>query len=312
MIKGLVKFMGILTDFTFQIVLVGTVILAMASGVVGTVTVLRGQSLIGDAIGHSTFAGIVIAFMLFQSKNTLVLTLGALIAGMVAFYFIELIHKHSLVSLNSALALVLSSFFGLGMALKSYIQGNPQLAEASQAGLQNYIFGQAAFLLKSDVWLIILASVIALSIFIACYQQIKIFVFDPNYAKSVGIRANVLNWLILLMAIVMIVVGLKAVGAILISNMLITPAITGLQWSKRFPIVLLVAAVSGGISAGIGTYLSSTITNLPTGPTIIVVMSIVSLLSIIFGPRGYVMAYLRRKRYLASHQEDSLHAEEVA
>ena len=123
--------MAILTDFSFQIVLLGTVVLAMASGVVGTVTVLRGQSLIGDAIGHATFAGIVIAFMLFQSKNTLILTLGALVAGMVAFYFIELIHKHSLVSLNSALALVLSSFFGLGMALKSYIQGNPQFGDAS-------------------------------------------------------------------------------------------------------------------------------------------------------------------------------------
>ena len=304
--------MDILTDFSFQIVLLGTVVLAMASGVVGTVTVLRGQSLIGDAIGHATFAGIVIAFMLFQSKNTLVLTLGALVAGMVAFYFIELIHKHSLVSLNSALALVLSSFFGLGMALKSYIQGNPQFGDASQAGLQHYIFGQAAFLLKSDVWLIIIASVIALTIFIACYQQIKIFVFDPNYAKAVGIQDNVLNWVILLMAIVMIVVGLKAVGAILISNMLITPAITGLQWSKRFPVVLLVAAVSGGISAGIGTYLSSTISNLPTGPTIIVVMSIVSLLSIIFGPRGYVVAYLRKKRYLATHQDDTFETEEVA
>ena len=77
--------MAILTDFSFQIVLLGTVVLAMASGVVGTVTVLRGQSLIGDAIGHATFAGIVIAFMLFQSKNTLILTLGALVAGMVAF-----------------------------------------------------------------------------------------------------------------------------------------------------------------------------------------------------------------------------------
>lgn len=304
--------MDIFTDFSFQIVLLGTVVLAMTSGVVGTVTVLRGQSLIGDAIGHATFSGIVIAFMLFQSKNTLILTLGALIAGMVAFYFIELIHKHSFISLNSALALVLSSFFGLGMTLKSYIQGNPQFTDASQAGLQHYIFGQAAFLLKSDVWLIIFASLIALTILIICYQQIKIFVFDPNYAQAIGIRANILNWFILLMAIVMIVVGLKAVGAILISNMLITPAITGLQWSKRFPVVLLVAALSGGISAGIGTYLSSTIPNLPTGPVIIVVMSIVSLLSIILGPRGYVMTYFRKRRYLSGHRGDGIDAEEVA
>jgi manganese/zinc/iron transport system permease protein len=198
------------------------------------------------------------------------------------------------------------------MALKSYIQGNPAFADASQAGLEHYIFGQAAFLLRSDVGLIIAASVVALTIFGVCYQQIKIFVFDPNYAQSVGIRANVLNWVVLLMAIVMIVVGLKAVGAILIANLLITPAITGLQWSKRFPVVLLVAAISGGVSAGIGTYLSSTISNLPTGPTIIVVMSVVSLLSIIFGPRGYVAAYFRKKRYLTAHRDKGVEQEEVA
>lgn len=288
--------MAIFSDYSFQIVLLGTVVLAVSAGMVGTVTVLRGQSLIGDAIGHATFAGIVISFILFQSRNPITLTIGAFIAGLIAFYMIETIHKHSIVTLDSALALVLSSFFGLGMALKSYIQGNPNFMETSQAGLQHYIFGQAAYLLQSDILLIILAAVISLTLLVVYYQEIKMFVFDPGFAKSVGVKTSVLNWLILIMSMVIIAVGLKVVGAILISNLLIAPAITGLQWSKRFPIVLLIAGITGGLSAGIGTYFSSTISNLPTGPTIIVAMSVIALLSILVGPRGYVRTFIHKRK----------------
>jgi manganese/zinc/iron transport system permease protein len=143
---------NILTNYSFLVVAAGTVILAIASGMVGTISVLKGQSLIGDAIGHSSFAGIVISFMLFQQRNPIILALGALFSGIIAFFSIQLIGKNSKIEMDSILALVLSSFFGLGMVLKSYIQGNPQYSNASQAGLQNYIFGQAAYLMRNDVF----------------------------------------------------------------------------------------------------------------------------------------------------------------
>ena len=143
---------NILTNYSFLVVAAGTVVLAIASGMVGTVSVLKGQSLIGEAIGHSAFAGIVISFMLFQQRSPILLALGAFISGMVAFFSIQIIGKNSKIELDSVLALVLSSFFGLGMVLKSYIQGNHQFSNASQAGLQNYIFGQAAYLMRNDVY----------------------------------------------------------------------------------------------------------------------------------------------------------------
>jgi manganese/zinc/iron transport system permease protein len=263
---------------------------------VGTISVLKGQSLIGDAIGHSSFAGIVISFMLFQQRNPIILALGALFSGIIAFFSIQLIGKNSKIEMDSILALVLSSFFGLGMVLKSYIQGNPQYSNASQAGLQNYIFGQAAYLMRNDVYLIILAAIISISLLLLFYKEIKIFVFDEQFARSVGIKASFLNWLILIMSMVLISVGLKAVGAILISSMLIAPAITGLQWSNRFPIVLLIAGLVGGVSAFVGTYISSTVKNMPTGPMIILMMSIVAIFSILFSPKGFIAGALRKRK----------------
>jgi manganese/zinc/iron transport system permease protein len=287
---------NILTNYSFLVVAAGTVILAIASGMVGTISVLKGQSLIGDAIGHSSFAGIVISFMLFQQRNPIILALGALFSGIIAFFSIQLIGKNSKIEMDSILALVLSSFFGLGMVLKSYIQGNPQYSNASQAGLQNYIFGQAAYLMRNDVYLIILAAIISISLLLLFYKEIKIFVFDEQFARSVGIKASFLNWLILIMSMVLISVGLKAVGAILISSMLIAPAITGLQWSNRFPLVLLIAGLVGGVSAFVGTYISSTVKNMPTGPMIILMMSIVAIFSILFSPKGFIAGALRKRK----------------
>src|SRR5690625_4970452 len=152
--------MDILTSYTFIIVALGTVILSVASGVVGTISVIKGQSLIGDAIGHATFPGVVLAFMLFNVMETYTLVIGAIILGVIAFQLIHIITDTSKISLDSALALVLSSFFGLGMALKSYVQGNPNFSGTQ--GIDDFIFGQAAYMLRSDVYLIIIASVISL------------------------------------------------------------------------------------------------------------------------------------------------------
>lgn len=185
----------ILSGYTFLIVAFGTVILAFASGIIGTVSVIKGQSLIGDAVGHATFPGIVIAFMLVGIRDTLALALGALILGIIAFLTIQLITEHSKITLDSALALVLSSFFGLGMALMSFVQGNPDF-DGTQ-GLSDYIFGQAAYMLRSDVYLIIAASILSLLIFSLFYQQIKIYIFDPIYSRSIGISNPLMNFMVL-------------------------------------------------------------------------------------------------------------------
>lgn len=286
--------MEVLTSYTFQVVALGTVILSIASAVIGSVSVIKGQSLIGDAIGHATFPGVILAFMLFNVMETYVLVIGAMLMGIVAFLLIQKITNSSKISLDSALAIVLSGFFGLGMALKSYVQGNPHFSGTQ--GIDDFIFGQAAYMLKSDVYLIIITSMISLIIFFVFYNQFKIFVFDNIYARTIGINIKVMNILLLVMTIGLISVGLKAVGAILIVNILIAPTVVGQLWSNRFGTVLIISALVGGVSAFTGTYVSTAVSGIATGPAIILALSFFVVVSILFSPKGIIRRLNRMKK----------------
>lgn len=286
--------MDILTSYSFIIVALGSIILSAAAGVVGSISVIKGQSLIGDAIGHATFPGVVLAFMLFNVMETSVLVAGAVIFGVIAFQLIHMITESSKISLDSALALVLSGFFGLGMALKSYVQGNPNFSGTQ--GIDDFIFGQAAYMLKSDVYLIIAASAVSLILFFLYYQQLRIYTFDPIYARTVGISIKFMNVLVLAMTIMLIAVGLKAVGAVLIVNILIAPAVTGTLWSNKFSVVLAIAAVTGGLSAFIGTYISTAITGIATGPAIILALSVCVIISMLAAPKGILVKRHRLRK----------------
>ena len=286
--------MDILRNYSFIIVALGTVILAMATGIIGSISVLKGKSLIGDAIGHSTYPGIVIAFMLSMEKSPIVLLLGAAIAGAISFFLIDLISNNSKIDLDATLAIVLSSFFGLGMVLKSYIQGHPAYAGVSQSGLKNYIFGQASYIMKNDVKIIFLVSILSIILLLVFYKEIKVYVFDEVYARTIGINPIFMNTIILVATMLLITTGLKLVGAILISSMLIVPAITALQWTDKFHVMLIIAGICAGVSAFIGTFISTAYDGMSTGSTIILVMSLISLASMLIGPRGIRKQIVRK------------------
>ncbi len=287
----------VLASYSFLVVAIGTVILAMAAGAVGCVTVLKGQSLIGDAIGHASFPGIVLAFMIFLQRDPAILMLGAIGAGIISFALIQVIKEYSKIELDAVLAVVLSSFFGLGMVLKSFIQGNPDYSGASQSGLQNYIFGQAAYMMSDDIKLILMVAIPSIILLFLFNKEIKVFIFDEVYAKTIGLNPLVLYTLMIVMVMGLIAAGLKIVGAILISSLLIVPAITALQWSDKFHIVLSIAAIVGGISAFIGTYISTVVAGMSTGPTIILVMTFFALVSLIIGPHGLIANLRMRREY---------------
>ena len=280
--------MDILTSYSFIIVGSGTFLLAAVAGAVGCITVLKGQSLIGDAIGHAAFPGIILSFMLFMQREPVLLTLGAVVSGATAFMLIQVIKENSKLKLDAVLAVVLSSFFGVGMVLKSYIQGNSNYKEAAQSGLSSYIFGQAAYIMKDDVKLIVYIGVPTLVLLVLFYKEIKLFLFDEIYAKAIGIRTVLLYGIILIMTMGIIAAGLKLVGAILISSLLIIPAITALQWSNKFSRVLIIAGVVGGVSALIGTYISTAYDGMSTGATIILIMGSFAIISLVTGPHGMI------------------------
>lgn len=288
--------MDILGSYTFQLISIGTIFLAVSSAVVGSLNLYKGQSLIGDAIGHSSFPGVVIIFMLFQTRKPNALFIGAVIAGAISYFLIQVAKRNSKVSLDACLAIFLSGFFGLGMVLKSIIQGNSKYQAASQSGLGNYIFGQAAYMMEKDIKLIVAVSIIVVLVFIVFYRQLVVFTFDTEFSKTIGLNTRLIEGVLLFMTIGLVGIGLKAVGSILISSFLILPCVAANQWSKKFSRVLVIASIVGAISAISGTYFSSMYSGLSTGPTIILSMGTITIISMLFGPYGSIVRSIRLRR----------------
>ena len=284
--------MTLLFQYSFIVVALGTMCLAMSTGIVGTISILKRQSLIGDAVGHASFPGIVLAFIIAGRKDSLTLMSGAIIAGVCAFFIIQYIVNSSKLEADTTMAVILSAMFGFGMVLKSYIQGNSSFS-GSQAGLANYIFGQAAYMLKEDVIIIFSVSIVSILLFLIFFKEIKIHVFDEAYAETLGIKKNIISVLIIIITMLLIAAVLKAVGVVLISSMLITPGVIGMQWSKRYESVLIIAAISGALSALIGTSVSTLVKGMSTGPSIILCMTAIAFLSVLCGPYGIIASKMR-------------------
>lgn len=283
-------------DYFFWVVAIGTMALGFASGVIGTTIVLEGQSQLGDAIGHSVYPGVILAFMLFQTRNSLILLFGAVIFGYIAFILIEWIHKNSHFAYESVLALVLSSFFSLGLMLYRIVQTNPNFQSVNFSGLDNYIMGQAAFLTQFDVIVIIVVAALIIIVFWAFYPKIKLYLFDKTFAKTIGINTKLIKYILLTLSLLAIVIGLQAVGAKLISSMLVAPVIGAMQWTNNYPKTIALSSLFGLASGFLGTFLSTNITNLATGPTIVVLLSAIALISVFIGPKGMLGTYIMSKR----------------
>ncbi|MDO5027496.1 MAG: metal ABC transporter permease [Tissierellia bacterium] len=286
----------IITSYTFIIVFLGTIMLAISGSLVGSLNLFKGQSLIGDAIGHSSFPGIIISFMVFQSRNTLVLLTGAALSGALSYYLIQKSSQHPKTSSDSNMVIFLTGFFGLGMVLKSFIQGNPSFSKSSQSGLDNYIFGQASYLLESDLYIIFAILLISLALILLFYKELKVYLFNPEYARVTGVPTKLIDFIILFMTIIVISVGIKAVGSILISSFLIMPTVFALQWTNNFKGSLILGTVMASISAFLGSLISSLGRGLSTGPSIILVSGLLTLFSIIFGKNSSLGKKLMRRR----------------
>jgi manganese/zinc/iron transport system permease protein len=274
----------LLNDPTLQIVALGTTLLGIVSGMLGTFAVLRRQSLLGDAISHSALPGIGVAFFLL-GKEPFWFIVGAAISGWLSTLVVLSITRHTRLSFDSALAGTLAVFFGFGLMLMSYLKRN--VPEASQAGLEKYLFGQAATMLERDVWLIGGFGLLAGLILFLFWKELKLITFDPGYAQVRGYPVKSLDRLLMFLLVITIVIGLQSVGVVLMSALIVAPALAGRQCSNRFGPVLLLAGLFGGLSGFGGTLLSDALSDrgrsIPTGPTIVLFATGFVLLSFLFG-----------------------------
>jgi manganese/zinc/iron transport system permease protein len=270
------------TDHTLLVILSGTAILGVTSGSLGAFALLRRQSLLGDAISHATLPGVAVAFMMTQSKHPLVLLSGAAAAGWTGTLFVKIITEQTRVKTDAALGVVLSVFFGFGLVLLTIIQKMPL---ASKAGLDKFLFGNAATLLRSDVTIMSTLGLGVIACLILFWKEFKIISFDPDYARSQGLPVHGLDIFLTALIVTAIVSGLQTVGVILMSAMIVAPAAAARQWTDRLGMMVLISAVLGAAAGSAGAVASGLISRLPTGPAIVVFLSALVFGSLLFAPR---------------------------
>ena len=285
--------MTILQSYTTQMVLLGTALLGLASGIAGTFAVLRKESLIGDGLSHAALPGVVIAFLLTGIKDIEVLIAGAALSSIAAAWLITITVENSKIKFDGALATILSAFFGLGMVLLTYVQS---LNNAGQAGLSKFIFGQAATILARDVYITSAAALIIIVLTALFWKELKLISFDVEYAKTLQIPVTFTLILYRALLIMTIIIGIQSVGAILISSLLIAPAVGARQWTNKLGTMCVLAGFFGMLSAMGGTIWSTSVQKLPTGPAIIVILSVIVLLSLIFAPNRGILWQIRKNR----------------
>ncbi|WP_136482469.1 metal ABC transporter permease [Cognatitamlana onchidii] len=293
----------VFTDYTLRTITLGTAILGAVTGMLGSFAVLRKQSLLGDAISHAALPGIAVAFLITGTKDSNILLLGALISGLIGTFWIRGIIKKTHLKSDTALGLILSLFFGFGMLLLTLIQKQPN---ANQAGLDKYLFGQAATLVESDVWMMTLVTGLCLIVLLLFWKEFKILLFDADYTKTLGFNTKLIDILITSFIVLAIVLGLQTVGVVLMSAMLLAPAAAARQWTNSLGVMVLLAALFGAFSGVLGTAISASQNNLSTGPVIVIIAGVFVLFSFIFSPsRGLLfkqIRFIKNRRDLKLHK----------
>lgn len=286
--------LDLLSDYTIQTVVLGACLLGIVSGVLGSFAVLRRQSLLGDALSHAALPGICLGFMVTGVREMGSILLGALASGTAAALLMLLLTRKSRLKTDAGLGIVLSVFFAIGTVLLTRIQGT---GSAAQAGLDSFLFGQAAAILRDDLWVMGAITAVAVAIVALLWKELKLVCFDPLFAASLGLPVVVLEVLLTMMIALAVVVGLQMVGVVLMAAMIIAPAVAARQWSRRLEGMVLLAAVIGVVGGITGAVLSATARGLATGPLIILSVSAIVLVSLLLAPeRGVVWEMVRHWR----------------
>lgn len=281
-------------DYTLRTVALGAATLGIVSGALGAFAMLRRQSLLGDAMSHAALPGVVLAFMITGLKTPTVLMLGAALAGVVGILLMVVINRYTRIKEDSALGIILSVFFGFGLLLLTFLQRNP---DARQAGLNKFLFGQAATLLESDVLVMAAFGGMALLLMLLFWKEFKLLSFDRDYGASLGYPMQWLEILITTLLVIAIVIGLQAVGVVLMSAMVVAPAAAARQWTNRLGVMVGLAAFFGALAGVTGTAISSLGEGLSTGPVIVLCVSVIVVVSLLLAPnRGLFWSWLTQQR----------------
>ena len=270
-------------EFAFlQRALVTSVAVGIVAGVIGSFIVLRGLSLMGDAISHAVLPGVALSYMLGIN-----MFFGAVTTGLLTALGIGFVQQHTKLKNDAAIGIVFSAAFALGVILIT-------LARAS-ANLNNVLFGNILAVPAEEMWLTIGVGAFVLLMVGLFYKQLVVTSFDPTMAAAYGIPNRVVHYGLMVLLTLVTVAALQTVGIVLVVAMLITPAATAYLLVKRLAPMLWLSATFGVIAAVVGLYFSYEY-NLPSGPVIVLALTAMFVLALLFSPRDGQLVKLVRKR----------------
>lgn len=302
-----------LADYNTRIVVLGTTLLGAAAGVIGTFAYLRKRALVGDALSHATLPGIAAVFLATGSKSLWPLLAGAAVSGTLGVFCVLGLRRFPRIKEDAAIGIVLSVFFGAGMVLITMVQ---QMNTGNQAGLDRFIYGKAAGMILNDALLIAGAAAVVVIGVLLVFKEFRLICFDAQFGASQGRPTVLVDVLLMSMVVLTTVVGLQAVGLILVVALLIIPAAAARFWTDDLRAMTALAGLFGAISGWIGSTVSALVARLPAGAVIVICAGLVFFFSMFFAPlRGVIASVIRRvtlsrkvayqnlMRALAEHEE---------
>lgn len=276
-------------------VLMGTILLGISASVIGSFAFLRKRSLMGDALAHAALPGVMTAFILFHSNSPILMFFGAVFSSFLGLFLMDWMPKHTKIKPDAAMAITLSFFFALGLMELSYIQG---LEVAGKSGLDKLLFGQAAAMLPQDIYLLSIVAVIILVAVAVFFQKFRLIAFNRPYAQSIGLNIAFYEVVLALLIVMSVVIGLQIVGVVLMAAVLLTPIAAARFWSRSLSRMLIIAGTIGGLSGMVSANISYMAPAMPTGPWMVVVLSVFFFISFLFAPERGILSGWRRLQAL--------------
>jgi manganese/zinc/iron transport system permease protein len=290
--ESLIEFFSF-TDANIRFVVFGSMLLAASSAMVGVFIVLRKKALVGDAVSHGVLPGICAAFLIFETKNIVLLIIGAFISGWLSLVLIDWIVKRTKVKKDAAIGLVLTVFFGFGIVLLTFIQHS---GNSSQSGLDSFIFGKAAALVGNDLIAFAIIALVLIVSIVSFFKEFTLVSFDEPYAAALGLPIGKLELLLTTLTVLAVVTGITAVGVVLMAAMLITPAAAARFWTDDLRKMMVLSALFGAVSGLLGAYISFVAPAMPTGPWMVVVSSFIAFFSFFFAPKVGIISRSRMQK----------------
>ncbi len=281
-----------LEDYNTRVVALGCGLLGAACGGIGTFTLLRGRALVADVVAHASLPGVCAAFLIFGTRSLPLLLLGALTFGILGMLCVTWIRRATPVKEDAALAITLSVFFGLGVCLLMVVQ---QDQRGTQSGVDSFIFGKAAAMVKADVILAASICAAALVVLAAMWSPLKLVCFDRNFGDAVGQRMGLVDFILMALVCLCTTAALPAVGLVMVVALLTIPPAAARFWTDRLLTMCLISSAIGAVAGVLGAGVSALHSEYSTGPVIVLICAAIFGASLLFAPRrGVVFAALRR------------------